>query len=54
MPTYNYVCKACDKEVELKCKMSEHKNWVNCVCGAKAKQVVVAPKVIIPSHMKAC
>lgn len=52
MPIYGYKCDDCGGVFDVVRRVSEHQRQEHCVCGAWAGQVITAPIVIIPAHMR--
>jgi hypothetical protein len=45
MPTYSYECR-CGKTITDICKISQMKKFKVCVCGKRAKRIIVGPAVL--------
>ncbi|MCK9623029.1 MAG: hypothetical protein M0R47_21140 [Methylobacter sp.] len=52
MPIYGYNCKSCSTSFDIVTSVGNHQREVECKCGGVAKQVITAPIVIIPAHMR--
>jgi len=53
VPTYLYSCDHTKLRFSRITKISEHQTFVKCRCGAMASQIITAPMVVIPAHMRA-
>lgn len=53
MPTYEYRCDSCGRQITMVVRMRDHKNTALCQCGELAQQVInQAPTLVIPEHMR--
>jgi len=52
MPRYGYKCPVCLRSFDRILRVSEHKSEMECDCGGMARQVITAPTVVIPAHMR--
>lgn len=53
MPVYLYQCDRTKQRFDRITRVCDHSNIVECKCGAQAGQIITAPIVIIPAHMRA-
>lgn len=52
MPRYGYKCPDCHTSFDVIRRVTEHQSKEQCQCGAIASQVITAPIVVIPAHMR--
>jgi len=53
VPRYLYQCENSKERFDRITRIIDHQSIVTCACGATARQVITAPRVIIPAHMSA-